>query len=277
MQEFTKLNCTWPETDPAIYIIKYRIRGVTSSNRPHEGHLQVLQVLQVLFKPRTDLQSLGARACRCVGVTLDLTFDSRLNEIQLVKITSDTSTHVWMRWKLMYAWIKITWDTSTNGWMRWKLMYVWIKITWDTLTDGWMRWSVRVQFSSRWYLCARKSPYALHPSLRSFPNVAFELTVPIFVFNWQWPSLSSFQCTAHISRTFLRRKGNREQFRRSPCDNQRGPYLSEIHAGTLTLSPPWCHFRATNKSAKFESLNCFCLLFRTGTWKDFLRNTKHWK
>ena len=37
-----------------------------------------------------------------------------------------------------------------------------------------------VQFSSRWYLCARKSPYALHPSLRSFPNVAFE-TVPMLI------------------------------------------------------------------------------------------------
>ena len=38
-----------------------------------------------------------------------------------------------------------------------------------------------VQLSSRWYLCAWKSPYALHPvSLRSFPNVAFEM-VPMFV------------------------------------------------------------------------------------------------
>ena len=36
-----------------------------------------------------------------------------------------------------------------------------------------------VQFSSRWYLRARESPYALHPvsvslSLRSVPSVAFE-------------------------------------------------------------------------------------------------------
>ena len=37
-----------------------------------------------------------------------------------------------------------------------------------------------VQFSLRWYLRALKSTYALHPSLRSFPNVAFE-TVPMFV------------------------------------------------------------------------------------------------
>ena len=27
-----------------------------------------------------------------------------------------------------------------------------------------------VQFSSRWYLCTWEGPYALHPSLRSFPN-----------------------------------------------------------------------------------------------------------
>ena len=41
----------------------------------------------------------------------------------------------------------------------------------------------RVQFSSRWYLCAQKSPYGhmrFTPSLRSFPNVAFE-TVLMFV------------------------------------------------------------------------------------------------
>ena len=38
-----------------------------------------------------------------------------------------------------------------------------------------------VWFSSRRYLCARKSRYVPHPvSLRSFPNVAFE-TVPMFV------------------------------------------------------------------------------------------------
>ena len=28
-----------------------------------------------------------------------------------------------------------------------------------------------VQFSSRWYLCARKSPFAFHPSLRNFPKL----------------------------------------------------------------------------------------------------------
>ena len=29
---------------------------------------------------------------------------------------------------------------------------------------------VQVQFSSRWYLCARKSPYALHPFSQKFPQ-----------------------------------------------------------------------------------------------------------
>ena len=33
-----------------------------------------------------------------------------------------------------------------------------------------------------------------------------------------------------------------------------------------------CHLKATNKSAEFETLNCFCLLFRTGMWKNFHRN-----
>ena len=33
-----------------------------------------------------------------------------------------------------------------------------------------------VEFNSRWYLCARKSPYDIRstPSFRKFPNVAFE-------------------------------------------------------------------------------------------------------
>ena len=43
-----------------------------------------------------------------------------------------------------------------------------------------------VQFNSGGYLCARKSPYALHPSLRRFPNFAFG-TIPTFV--WRWPLL----------------------------------------------------------------------------------------
>ena len=45
----------------------------------------------------------------------------------------------------------------------------------------------------------------------------------------------------------------------------------------LTPSRPWCHLKMTNKSAKFETVNCFCLLFRTGMEKDFHRNTQHWK
>ena len=37
-----------------------------------------------------------------------------------------------------------------------------------------------VQSSSRWYLCAQKSPYGSTPSLSSFSNVSFE-TVLMFV------------------------------------------------------------------------------------------------
>ena len=40
-----------------------------------------------------------------------------------------------------------------------------------------------------------------------------------------------------------------------------------------TPSLPWCHFKTTNKSVTLETLNCFCLLFCTGLWKDFHRNT----
>ena len=36
---------------------------------------------------------------------------------------------------------------------------------------GWTQYSLyAVQFGSRWYLCARKSPYALHPVSQKFPQ-----------------------------------------------------------------------------------------------------------
>ena len=48
---------------------------------------------------------------------------------------------------------------------------------------------------------------------------------------------------------------------------------------TLTLTPslPWRHLKTTNKSVKSETLKPFCLLFCTGTWRDFHQNTSHWK
>ena len=39
--------------------------------------------------------------------------------------------------------------------------------------------NLSVQFSSRWYLCAQKSPYALHPVSQMFPQHCFEM-VPMF-------------------------------------------------------------------------------------------------
>ena len=42
---------------------------------------------------------------------------------------------------------------------------------------------------------------------------------------------------------------------------------------SLTPSMPWCCLKTDNKSAKFGALNCFCLLFHTGVWKDFHQNT----
>ena len=43
------------------------------------------------------------------------------------------------------------------------------------------------QFSSRWYLCARKSPYAPHPVSQRFPNIVFEM-VPMSI--WLTMALS---------------------------------------------------------------------------------------
>ena len=40
----------------------------------------------------------------------------------------------------------------------------------------------------------------------------------------------------------------------------------------LTPSLPWCHLKTTMKSAKFETLQPFCLLFRTGERTDFHQN-----
>ena len=53
--------------------------------------------------------------------------------------------------------------------------------------------------------------------------------------------------------------------------------VARYYGDLLTPSLSWCHLKTTNKSAEFETLNCFCLLFRTGVWKDFHRNTQHWK
>ena len=56
---------------------------------------------------------------------------------------------------------------------------------------------VTVQFGSRWYLYAQKSPYTLHPVSQKFPNIACE-TVPVFI----WFPFSSFQgrllCTSSL-------------------------------------------------------------------------------
>ena len=41
-------------------------------------------------------------------------------------------------------------------------------------------------------------------------------------------------------------------------------HTSKITKATLTPSLPSCHFKTTNKSAKFETLKPFCLLFHTG-------------
>ena len=41
----------------------------------------------------------------------------------------------------------------------------------------------------------------------------------------------------------------------------------------LTTSLPWCHYKTTHKSAKFEPLKHLCLLFRTGVYERIFINT----
>ena len=47
------------------------------------------------------------------------------------------------------------------------------------------------------------------------------------------------------------------------------PFFLTESQKTLTPSLPWCHLKATNKRAKFETLRPFRLLIRTGMWTDF--------
>ena len=54
----------------------------------------------------------------------------------------------------------------------------------------------QLQFSSKWYLHARKIPYALHPASQKLPSVAFQ-TVPVSIrltvaFSRPFSSASSF-------------------------------------------------------------------------------------
>ena len=66
------------------------------------------------------------------------------------------------------------------------------------------------------------------------------------------------------------------QYYTLPCLSNR-VYLPLLTCGgeprsiLLTPSLPWCHFKTTNNSAKFETSQPFCLL-RTGMWKDFHQN-----
>ena len=46
-----------------------------------------------------------------------------------------------------------------------------------------------------------------------------------------------------------------------------------LSASSLTTSLLWCHLKTTNESAKFETLTCFCLIFRSVMRKDF--SSKH--
>lgn len=51
------------------------------------------------------------------------------------------------------------------------------------------------------------------------------------------------------------------------------PHSSALPAQICSTSG----LKMTSKSAEFETLTCFCLSFRTATWKDFHWNTEHWK
>ena len=72
--------------------------------------------------------------------------------------------------------------------------------------------------------------------------------------------------------------GKIEVFRSTAVTVSFWPYSCErievrFRSTALTLSLPWCHLKTTHKSAKFETLEHFCLLFRTGIWKDLHGNS----
>ena len=49
------------------------------------------------------------------------------------------------------------------------------------------------------------------------------------------------------------------------------------YAALFTPSLLWRHLKTANNSAKFETLQPFCLLFRTAIWNHFHQNAQHWK
>ena len=56
----------------------------------------------------------------------------------------------------------------------------WLPCSSRLLVCWWWWCYSSVQFSSRWYLCAQKSPYVLYPVSQQFPNIAFKRRGGIF-------------------------------------------------------------------------------------------------
>ena len=87
-----------------------------------------------------------------LGLILDTLEAKQLTDVVNVIITSDHGmTNIDMNTRVC-TWLNSPFDTSLSFFRSVRL-----------------RLFVSVEFSSKWYLCARKSPYALHPLCQKLP------------------------------------------------------------------------------------------------------------
>ena len=66
---------------------------------------------------------------------------------------------VWWNWVI--SWVKASWEAVLNSLIPGRTFFYWLRK--KVLASS-------VQFTWRWYLCAWKSPYALHPIPHKFPQ-----------------------------------------------------------------------------------------------------------
>ena len=100
------------------------------------------------------------------------------------------------------------------------------------------------------------------------PNICCEITCPLF-----WKTVVPWQPSVEILTETSSRKTRFGVTVKEGHGTGLGCFFcfvflssSALPAPYSTLNPslPWCHLKMTNKSAKFETLKPFCLLFHTG-------------
>ena len=114
----------------------------------------------------------------------------------------------------------------------------------------------QLQFSSKWYLHARKIPYALHPASLKLPSVAFQ-TVPVSI-RLDYRFFSSFQ------------KKNVERFlfpHPSPPGDPRCAVLGFVPASSVSSSSTLKIFR--------DASHLRCLLFLPGHLLGHFHSLRH--